>query len=48
MAGDCMRSHSIRNLEQGGTAFPDIGPWVMVAVVEELLALIRRLLAQEA
>jgi hypothetical protein len=40
MAGDGMRSHTIGNLEQGGTAFPDVGPWVMVAVVEELLALI--------
>jgi hypothetical protein len=40
MAGNCMRSHSIGNLEQGGTAFPDIGPWVMVTVVEELLALV--------
>jgi hypothetical protein len=39
MAGNSVRGHAISNLEQGGTAFANVGPGVVVAVVEEFVAL---------
>jgi hypothetical protein len=39
MAGDGVRGLPIGDFQQGGTAFADIGPRVVVPVVDQILAL---------
>ena len=39
---DSMRRHAISDLQQGGTAFPDIGSWVVVTMMTKLLGLVLR------
>ena len=39
MAGDGVGRHAIGYFQQGRTAFTDIGAWVMIAMVQQFLAL---------